>query len=334
MHAWKSRTALLVAAAMTMILAAGCGSAVGPAAQSALEEPDITVAAIPATDLAGLYIAQDDGLFAQQGLHVTIEKVASSQAILASQLKGQVDISAGSYLAYIAAQAAGAKFRILAEASTLEPGTRALIITAGSPIRTVAQLADAKVGVNGTNSIGNLLLSMVLAEHGISPRRVDFVTDQKGFPAMPGQLQSGAWDAAFLAEPYITVAEENYGQQELADLDQGDTTNLPVDGYVATLAWARQHPRTAAAFVRAIEAGQAIADAQVPAVQSAVGKADNLPPVVTALMALPGFPTGPVDDTQIQRIATAMLSFGMLGQQYASEVQQGTLVESMIGPGA
>jgi hypothetical protein len=41
-----------------------------------------------------------------------------------------------------------------------------------------------------------------------------------------------------------------------------------------------------------------------------------------------------VDDTQIQRIATAMLSFGMLGQQYASEVQQGTLVESMIGPGA
>ena len=333
MHTWKSRTAALVAAMIT-VLVTGCGSAAGPVAQSAPEEPDITVAAIPATDLAGLYIAQDDGLFARQGLHVTIEKVASSQAILASQLKGQVDISAGSYLAYIAAQAAGAKFRILAEASTLEPGTRALIITAGSPIRTVAQLADAKVGVNGTNSIGNLLLSMVLAEHGISPRRVDFVTDQKGFPAMPGQLQSGAWDAAFLAEPYITVAEENYGQQELADLDQGDTTNLPVDGYVATLAWARQHPRTAAAFVRAIEAGQAIADAQVPAVQSAVGKADNLPPVVTALMALPGFPTGPVDDTQIQRIATAMLSFGMLGQQDASEVQQGTLVESMIGPGA
>ena len=333
MHAWKSRTAVLVAAMIT-VLAAGCGSAASLAARAAPEEPDITVAAIPATDLAGLYIAQDDGFFAQQGLHVTIEKVASSQAILASQLKGQVDISAGSYLAYIAAQAAGAKFRILAEASTLEPGTRALVITAGSPIRTVGQLADAKVGVNGTNSIGNLLLSMVLAEHGISPKRVDFVTDQKGFPAMPGQLQSGAWDAAFLAEPYITVAEENYGQQELADLDQGDTTNLPVDGYVATLAWARQHPGTAAAFVRAIEAGQAIADAQVPAVQSAVGKADNLPPVVTALMALPGFPTGPVDDTQIQRIATAMLSFGMLGRQYASEVQQGTLVESMIGPGA
>jgi len=124
MHAWKSRTAPLIAVVIT-VLAAGCGSAAGLAAQSAPEDPDITVAAIPATDLGGLYIAREDGLFARQGLHVTIEKVASSQAILASQLKGQVDISAGSYLAYIAAQAAGAKFRILAEASTLEPGTRA-----------------------------------------------------------------------------------------------------------------------------------------------------------------------------------------------------------------
>ncbi len=53
----------------------------------------------------GLYIAQDEGLFARQGLHVTIEKIPSSQAIIAGQLKGQIDISAGSYVAYISAQA-------------------------------------------------------------------------------------------------------------------------------------------------------------------------------------------------------------------------------------
>jgi NitT/TauT family transport system substrate-binding protein len=151
---------------------------------------------------------------------------------------------------------------------------------------------------------------------------------------MPGQLQGGAWNAAFLAGPYITVAEETYGQQELADLDQGETTDFPVDADVATAAWARQHPRTAAAFVRAIEAGQAIADAQVPAAQDAVRKADDLPAVVTALMTRPGFPTGPVDGTQIQRIATAMLTFGMLSPQYPSEVRRGTLVGSMIGPGS
>jgi ABC-type nitrate/sulfonate/bicarbonate transport system substrate-binding protein len=31
--------------------------------------------------------------------------------------------------------------------------------------------------------------------------------------------------------------------------------NFPISGYVATQAWARQHPQAAAAFVRAIEEG-------------------------------------------------------------------------------
>ena len=80
------------------------------------EEHNITVAALPTADLAGLYIAQDDGFFAQQHLHVTIERIASSAASIADQENGQVDVTAGSYVAYIAAQAAGARFRILAEA--------------------------------------------------------------------------------------------------------------------------------------------------------------------------------------------------------------------------
>jgi len=49
---------------------------------------------------------------AQQGLHVKIVKIASSAAVIAHQLQGEVDITAGSYVAYITAQAAGAKFRI------------------------------------------------------------------------------------------------------------------------------------------------------------------------------------------------------------------------------
>jgi NitT/TauT family transport system substrate-binding protein len=265
---------------------------------------------------------------------VTLEKIASSQAIIAGQLKGQVDITAGSYVAYISAQAAGARFRILAEASILGPGTRALVTTADSPITKIGELADKKIGVNGTNSIGTLLISSVLAEHGISPRKVDFVTDTDGFPAMPGQLQDGAWDAAFLAEPYITAAQEEYGDQVLADLDQGATSNFPIDGYVATQAWAQKYPKTAAAFVRAIEEGQRIANGDGPAVQAAMAQYDKLPRQVTAAMVLSGYPLGPVDEARIQRVAAAMLQFGMLGKQYATEVERGTLVESMVGPGS
>jgi len=332
----KARSSWLVAlsAAAIMIISAGCSSAIGavPADPGpAPEETDITVAAIPAVDLAGLYIAQDRGLFARQGLHVRIEPIPSAQSVIADQLKGKVDISAGSYVAYIAAQAAGARFRILAQASTLAPNTRALVVTARSRVTTVAGLAGKKIGVNGVNSIGTLLVSALLSAHGISPATVRFIADPGGFPALPGKLQRGDWAAAFLAEPYITAAGQQYGDEVLADLDQGAVTNLPVDGYVSTLAWARQHPKTAAAFIRAIEQGQEIANHDVSAVQAIMAQNDKLPPQVTASMALPAtYPVGPVVPANIQRVAAAMLEFGVLGQRYATQVRQGTVVRSMI----
>ncbi|HTX25408.1 MAG TPA: ABC transporter substrate-binding protein [Streptosporangiaceae bacterium] len=320
----------LIAAVITP-LASGCGTAASTPAAPPPEEPGITVAALPSVDLAGLYVAQDQGLFARQGLHVTISKIPSSQAIIADQLEGQVDISAGSYVPYIAAQAAGARFRILAEASVLQPDTRVLVTTADSPVTTVAGLAGKKIGVNGTNSIGTLLISLLLSENGISPRKVTFVTDDAGFPAMPRQLAEGAWSAAFLAEPYITLAGEEYGERMLADLDQGDAVKFPIDGYVATRAWADRYPKTAAAFVRAVEQGQALADSDPTAVQAAMAKYDDLRPQVTAAIALPGYPVGPVERTRIQRVAQAMLQFGFLSRGCATEVDRGTLVASMVG---
>jgi NitT/TauT family transport system substrate-binding protein len=335
MNARRFTAAPLIAAVIS-ILVAGCASAgdstAVTAAAAAPEEPDITVAALPAVDLASLYIAQDQGLFARQGLHVTIEKIASSQAIITDQLKGAVDISAGSYVPYIAAQAAGASFHILAEASTLGPDSRALVINANSRITTIGQLAGKKIGLNGTNSIGTLLVSALLAQHGVSPRTVHFITDPAGFPAMPGELRHGVWAAAFLSEPYITVAAEQYGEQVLADLDQGDLTNFPIDGYVATQGWARRYPDTAAAFVRAIEQGQLLANTDPAVVRAAIGKYDDLPPIVTAGIVPSRYPIGPVSQTRIQRVATAMLQFGMLGQADATAVQRGTLVGSMVGP--
>jgi NitT/TauT family transport system substrate-binding protein len=323
-----------IAGALLIVLVAGCsGASVATVTNSSFTRPEITnvtVAAIPTADLLGLYIAEDDGYFAQQGLHVTIEKIPSSEAIISDQLAGQVDISAGSYIPYITAQAAGAKFRILAEASTLRAETRALVVPADSSVTTISDLIGKKIGVNGTNSIGTLLISALFAEHGLSPKKVDLITDDAGFPAMPAQLNAGAWSAAFLAEPYVTLAEEQYGVRVLADFDTGATLNFPIDGYVATQSWARKYPGTAAAFIRAIEQGQAVADTDEPAVQAAMAKADDLPSSITSIMALPQFPTGPVDETRIQREAEEMLQFGLLGPASSAEVSDGQLIRSMV----
>lgn len=329
MGAWIFRVAPFVGAAIIMVMATGCATSKAAAPPQG-DGATITVAALPSDDLAGLYIAQDDGLFAREGLHVIIEKIASSSAVIAAQLKGDVDVGAGSYVPYITAQADSARFQILAEASTLGADTRVLVITSRSPIKTVTELVGKKIGVNGTNSIGTLLIGELLEENGISPKKVDLVTDPAGFPAMPGRLQAGTWSAAFLAEPYVTIAEEDYGVQVLADLDQGATTDFPIDGYVVTRAWVSDHRAAAAAFVWAIEQGQALADTNPGLVEAAISKSDALPHEVTAVMALPGFPEGPVNQERIQRVADVMLRLGLLDEKYTGEVQSGSLVRSLV----
>ena len=100
-------------AAGALALATGCSSgAAKPTAsrpgtgRTNLEKTHLTVAAVPAEGAAGLYLAEERGLFTQQGLHVTIVTTASAGAVIPQLLHGSVDIDSGQWVTAIAAQAA------------------------------------------------------------------------------------------------------------------------------------------------------------------------------------------------------------------------------------
>lgn len=65
--------------------------------------------------------------------------------------------------------------------------------------------------------------------------------------------------------------------------------------------------------------------------QAAMARHDSLTPQVTAAIPQTGYPVGPVVEAGIQRVAVAMLKFGLLGPQSAAEVEQQTLARSMTG---
>jgi NitT/TauT family transport system substrate-binding protein len=322
--------ASVLATAIAMV-ACGCSASGTTANLADVGQPaSITIAAVPSADLSGIYIALDQGLFTREGLNVKLESVASSKAIISAQLKGKIDLCAGAYLPYIADEATGDKFSILAEGSVMTPGTRLLLAPKTSDIDGVAGLKGEKIGMNATNSIGTLLVSAVLEENGISPKSVTFMTDPKGFPTMGGELATGTWNAAFFGEPYATAAEEKYGEQTVVDLDQGATSGLPISGYIATSEWADAHPTEVARFVAAIEQAQTIADTDRPAVEKALEKYDHLSPLVTSAMNLPDFPVGSVDAARIQREADDMVEFGMIPPKLETTVEQGAVVNAMV----
>ena len=301
----------------------GSGGTASVASGPPPEQSTIVVEAVPTADEAGLYIAQDNGYFAHQGLTVEIKSIFGGELGLPDLQDGKAQIVAGNYVSFILAQIAG-KFglpgtppkpidiRIIADGSLMQPGNQALYVMPSSRFKTVAELAahHAKIGVNTPDNIGQVLLGSLFRENGLALTRVHDV--YQPFPALLTMLKAGQINAAWLPEPFASEAEQQFGAVPLADFDQGSLQNFPIGAYIGGTQWVRTHPSTVAAFLRALQEGQQVADTDRAAVEQALEK-NTTPPtpqVIAATMTLDTYPLT-MDVPTMQRVSDAMFEFGL-----------------------
>ncbi len=312
----RGKVLLATATALALALAAGCSSHGGAPASSGVEKPDLNVAVVPALDSAGFFVAYYQGLFKAQGLNVNFTPVTNDETMISDQVNGVYDIIGGNYVSYIQAQQSGeANLDIFAEGSVMEPGDQGIYTTSDSPVRTIADLKNHLIAIDAPKDILYLLASSVLAEYGVPPGSVQFVSVP--FTDMPAELESGAVSAAVMPEPFASGEEQDEGGVPLVDLDQGATMGFPIAGYVVTKQWAQKYPHTLAAFYKALEEGQQIADTSRAAVETAMEDVPapyGVSQITGAVMALDDYPvsTGPVgsvDKVRLQRVVNVMQQF-------------------------
>src|ERR1700759_5698450 len=171
---------VLSAVSVFALVLAGAGCSAGQGTQGAqgpLEKPHLVVEDFPSVDSAGLYIAQQEGLFRAQGLDVTIVPVfTSSQQTVTDIEAGKADISSGDYVTYLDDELKGnARLEIIGEASILEPHQLALFVRAGSKILRLRQLVGQKVSVAAHDDIATLLIDSLLADNGVPAGQVTLV---------------------------------------------------------------------------------------------------------------------------------------------------------------
>jgi NitT/TauT family transport system substrate-binding protein len=308
-----SVAAVAVIAAVTAI--AGCSAGAGTG-QSKLTT--ITVDSVPASEAGGLYVADYEGFFAQQGLAVKIRPITGGGAGIPDLQSGRADLVAGNYVSFILAQMAGqfdgrpANMRIIAAGSQLQPGSEELYVLPGSPFKTVASLAvgHARVGLDTPNDVGEVMVAALLKSAGYALKDVRPVIPAGGFPALLTMLTAGKADAIWLPQPLGEIAEQRVGAVPLADFDQGSAQDFPFTGYIGSTQWVRTHPGTVAAFLRALGAGQELADTDRATVEAAMEKYTGITPLVAATMAIDSYPLE-LDAPQLQRVPDSMFQYGL-----------------------
>jgi NitT/TauT family transport system substrate-binding protein len=257
-----------------------------------------------------MFIAQEQGIFAKHGLHVTVKSITSTTTIVPDMLSGGVDIASGQIPTFIAAQAQGVgSFHLLASGLTLSPGVNEILALKSSGITSPSQLKGKTLAVNAPTGDSALLTDVVLADAGVSPSQVTHKVIP--FTDMGVALSQHEVDAIYCTEPTCSAIKAKYGAQLVADTDQGAAQGMLTAGYTATTAWMKKYPKTAAAFTASILEASKIADSNRADLSKALVASLHITPAVAGSVAIGTFPTS-VNQAKLQQVVNLMVKFGEL----------------------
>lgn len=168
----------------------------------------VKVAYQPTTANGPLYIAKEEGYFAQQGINVEFEKTQSATASLPLLISGDVAVTGGPLkIGLINSVIKGGHVRIVADKGRLAPGfcdvtslmVRRDLFDKGI-VRHVSDLKGRKIAVRDQDYD----IFRALAVGNLTFDDVDTVIME--FATVVISFENGAIDAGILSEPYVTQA--------------------------------------------------------------------------------------------------------------------------------
>ncbi len=296
-------------AMLAALVLAACASPSEPSGDGP-EQTEITVGTLPIVDVAPIHLAIDEGLFAAEGLTVTVEVVAGGAAAIPALVGGDLDIAYGAWPSFLIANEQGLELRAVADGTAARPGFTQLLAMPDSGLEGNPQdLGGRRIAVNTLGNLGELAVRSALVQAGLEADAAELV--EIGFPDMTAALERGDVDVIWASEPVATIAREQLGAVVVIDSYVGEMEGFPVAGYQASAEFVEANPRTVAAFQRALDAAVERIGAEPGLVAEIAPSFTNLEPELTEALALPEF-RARLDPAELRRVHDYLLDFGLL----------------------
>ena len=252
----------------------------------------ISVAVIPIGDCAPIYLGIAKGFFAKQNLEIELSTAGGGAAIMPSVLAGQMQFGFTNVPSMLIAQNKGLQFIGVAPgaSSTGERGRdfAAVVAPNDSPIQNAKDLTGKTVAINNLNNIGDTSVRAGVRAAGGDPKQVKFI--EVPFPDMPAALAEHRIEAAWLVEPFVTLARERGAK--VVDWNLVDVApQVMIALYFTTPKYAKENPDIVKRFKAAISESLAYADAHNDEVRQIIPTYTRITPEIAAKITLPRWPT-------------------------------------------
>lgn len=175
----------------------------------------VKVGSSPVMSSAGIYLAQEMGFFAKEGLNVEVSDFANSGAPMTALLaKGELDVGAGNLTSGLfSAMAQGYGFKIVADKGHIEKNrdylgllVRADHIQSGR-YKQLSDLKGFKMALTALDGVSQqILVEKFLSKAGLKAADVQFV--KLSYAEMNVALKTKQIDASIQLEPFLSKAHE------------------------------------------------------------------------------------------------------------------------------
>jgi NitT/TauT family transport system substrate-binding protein len=271
----------------------------------------LTVGVIPIVDVAPIYLGQEQGFFEDRNIELELVPGSGGAAAVPGVVAGDFQFSFGNVTSVLLAASQGLPLRVVAEgdSSTGDPETdfSFVVVPADSPIQSAADLAGKTVAVNNVKNIGEVTIRKAVEDAGGDPGSLNFV--ELAFPDMPAAVAGGDVDAAWVVEPFVTVATGQGARKVLANFAEA-VPDLTVATYFTTEQVIAEDPELVDDFQAAIQQSLQYAQDNPDEVRRIVTTYTQIPPEVAAQMALPAFPQD-INVESVKTVAELMQKYGI-----------------------
>lgn len=259
----------------------------------------IRVAMIPNEPAVEVYYAKDMGFFAKDGLDVEITQNPSTPAIASAVVTGTYDIAYATISTLAVAHVKGLPFVVISPGVGNLPGKAAggIVVGATSTAKTGKDFNGKTFGAAGLNTLAEYLPRAWIDKHGGDSTTVKFI--EIPFPETADAIAAGRIDAAYLTEPFITLAEDKHAARLLTSGDDAIAPRYTSTAWYTTDQWAKAHPDLVARFASAMHDAAVWANKNPDKIVPIVAKYLKADPVLTARTSPPYY-VEHLDAKQIQ----------------------------------
>jgi NitT/TauT family transport system substrate-binding protein len=296
---------------VVFVLLVGCGG--DPPASSDSDGPDrVNVGVIAILDVAPIYLGKEKGFFASRDIELTLTPAQGGAAIVPAVLTGQYQFGFSNVVSLLLARSQKVPLKVVSNGnnSTGVDGKDfgSVLVRADSPIRTAADLAGRNIAVNTLRNIVDTTVRASVRKAGADPASLKFT--ELPFPDMPAALQGGKVDAAFMVEPFQSVARAQ-GARSVASSYVDAAPDLTVAVYFTAQPLLDRDPDLVKRFSEAMRESLAYADAHPDEARRIIGTYTKITPEVIAQVTLPKWPAD-VNRASVQTLADLALQDGLL----------------------